>query len=53
MRSSNGTERSWLSGPASKGWQGYLDVPKRLVFQLGTGLLKEEEGKPTFFFTIL
>lgn len=30
-----------------------LDVPKRLVFQLGTGLLKEEEGKPTFFFTIL
>jgi len=50
-----------LSVPAGqpvtfKGWKNYLDVTGRLVFQLGTGLLKDDKdpaGGTTFFFTIL
>lgn len=54
-RSQRGDPSAATSQPAAfKRWNYYLDVTGRLVFQLGTGLLKHDTaGDTTFFFTIL
>lgn len=54
-RANVGVPMAPTSQPAAfQGWQNYLDVTGRLVFQVGMGLVKDDKaGGTTFFFTIL